>query len=169
MGSIQDTKLKVIIVGAGIAGLAVARVLREHHDVTVFERASLGNATGGQGICFFPSTVKILQDLGYSKANTRPCHIAWFRHYDRVGNETENYYLDFKERYGEDMWGQMRSDARDELYRLATGPLEEVGIAGCGGSIEVNYDTSVVDVDADSGLVTLENGSSSKADLVVGE
>ena len=66
-----ERKLKVCIVGSGIAGLAAARILREHHDVTVFERGSPTVATGGQGIVFFPSTVKIAKRMGYDQNDMR--------------------------------------------------------------------------------------------------
>lgn len=49
-------KLRRVVVRAGLAGLTTTRVLRQYHDVTIYERASVGNATGGQDICFFPGT-----------------------------------------------------------------------------------------------------------------
>ena len=38
--------LDIIVVGAGIAGLATARALREHHRVTVLESSRLKTETG---------------------------------------------------------------------------------------------------------------------------
>ena len=49
-----SSNLKVCIVGSGLAGLTAARVLREDHNVTVFERGSLDVAIGGQGITISP-------------------------------------------------------------------------------------------------------------------
>ena len=39
-------KLKVLVVGAGIAGLAVGRALREHHEVHIFEQSSFKTEVG---------------------------------------------------------------------------------------------------------------------------
>lgn len=163
----QDRKLRVIIVGGGLAGLATARILREYHDVTVFERASSDNATGGQGVCFFPATVKILQTMGYDEDRAFPCHDNYFRHYDRAGKPTETIHLNYKSEWGADIWSQLRSDARDELFRLATGPAHEVGIPDACGSVNMVYKTPVVDVDTESALVTLGDGSTFQGDLVI--
>ena len=59
------SKLQVCVVGSGLAGLTVARILREDHDVTVFERGSLDVATSGQGITISPQGMKILRELGF--------------------------------------------------------------------------------------------------------
>lgn len=165
----QTPRLKIAIVGAGLAGLATARVVREHHDVVVFERANPGNATGGQGICFFPSTVKILKKLSYDEDRALPCHDTFFRHYDRDGIATETVPLHYMEKYGVPMWSQLRSDCRDELYRLATGPKEEVGIPNARGSIEMRYDTPVVEIDAETATLTLQDKTTYQADVVIGK
>lgn len=55
---------KILVVGAGIAGLSVSRFLREHgFDVTVFEKAPLLR-TGGAGLMLGINAVKILDQLG---------------------------------------------------------------------------------------------------------
>ena len=141
--------------------------MREHHDVVVFERASSGNATGGQGICFFPSTVKILKKLSYDEDRGRPCYDTFFRHYDRNGIPTETVQLHYMEKFGVPMWSQLRSDCRDELYRLATAPNEEAGIPNARGSVDIRHDTQVVDVDAETARLTLQDGTNFQADMVI--
>lgn len=165
----SDQKLRVAIVGAGLAGLATARVLRQYHDVTVYERTGPEAATGGQGICFFPSTVKILQSIGYDEDRGFPSHVSHFRHFDRVGKPTETVRLDYSQKYGVDVWSQLRSDGRDELYRLATAPKSEVGIETGEGTINMIYNMSVVDLDVENAVVYLQDGSEFQADVVIGE
>lgn len=165
----NDQKLRVAIVGAGLAGLATARVLRQYHDVVVFERTGPEAATGGQGICFFPSTVKILKSIGYDEDRGFPCYVSHFRHFDRVGNPTKTINLDYNRKHGVDVWSQLRSDGRDELYRLATGPKAEVGINDGEGTVKMVYKAAVVDVDVESADAYLENGTKFQADVVIGK
>jgi salicylate hydroxylase len=42
----QVKRLRVLVVGAGIAGLAVGRALREHHEVHIFEQSSFKTEVG---------------------------------------------------------------------------------------------------------------------------
>jgi len=58
------TRLKALVVGGGIGGLAVARALMlRGHDVHVFERASTFGEVGA-GLQVGPSAVKVLYSLG---------------------------------------------------------------------------------------------------------
>ncbi|KAE8154943.1 hypothetical protein BDV25DRAFT_170304 [Aspergillus avenaceus] len=138
--------LKIQIIGSGLAGLAAARILREHHDVTVYERGGPDTSTGGQGICLFSNGVKILQTMGYDRvrAGGVPCH--GYRGFDKQGNQLQDFPIDFKGRYGADTLCMKRSDFRDELLYLATR-------AEGGRPVEVVYDTNVVDVLLDGGVV----------------
>ncbi|KAJ8128360.1 hypothetical protein O1611_g5275 [Lasiodiplodia mahajangana] len=56
----NDFGLRVAIVGLGIAGLAAARILREKHGVTVYERGEPSTVIGGQlRIANFPNSTLI--------------------------------------------------------------------------------------------------------------
>lgn len=158
--------LQIAIIGSGLAGLAAARILRVHHEVTVYERSGPDTATGGQGICLFPNGIKILQAMGFDRdrAGAVSCH--GYRTFDKDGNLVKDFPVDFKGKYGADTMAMKRSDFRDELLRLATAPSEDLGIQG--SPAKMVCDTSVVDVDPDEGLVFFKNGSSVQADVVVG-
>jgi len=59
---------RLAIVGAGIAGMALAILARQRgYDVTLFERRSAGRTQGG-GITLWPNGVFVLQQMGLASA-----------------------------------------------------------------------------------------------------
>ena len=163
----DEHKLQAIIVGSGLAGLTAARILREHHNVTVYERGDATVATGGQGIVIAPNGVKILESVGYDRNRAGAVPIYGIRTYDKEGNMQEDVDMDLKPRFGADCLAQKRSDFRDELLRLATAPSSDLGIKGSPATII--YKTAVVSLDAEEGIVTLADGSTAAADVVIGK
>ena len=56
--------LRILIVGAGVAGLSVARgLLRDGHDVCVFEQRP-DMRPGGGAVTIWPNGASVLQQLG---------------------------------------------------------------------------------------------------------
>ncbi|GAB1203141.1 hypothetical protein APSETT445_001767 [Aspergillus pseudonomiae] len=151
--------------GSGLAGLAAARILREHHDVTVYERGGTDTATGGQGICLFSNGVKILQTMGFDRARVGAVPCYGYRALDKNGNQLQDFPVDFKAKYGADTLAMKRSDFRDELLLLATAPSEDLGIQG--HPAQVIFNTNVVDIDPEEASITLEDGSVVGADVVI--
>ncbi|KAF2268649.1 FAD binding domain protein [Lojkania enalia] len=161
---INGHKLRVVIVGSGLAGLTAARILREHHDVTVYERGSEEVATGGQGIMIAPNGVKILDRIGYDHGRAAAVPIYGIRTY-KNGNVLEDVGMNLKSWFGADSLAQKRSDFRDELMRLATAPSSELGILG--DPAKIVFDTAATGLNPDEGIVTLSDGSTIIADVVV--
>src|SRR5690349_24640535 len=59
---------RILVVGAGIAGLATAVALqRRGHDVTVFEERTTA-AAGGAGISIWPNALAALDEIGLGDA-----------------------------------------------------------------------------------------------------
>ncbi|KAM6508735.1 hypothetical protein FSOLCH5_011734 [Fusarium solani] len=158
------SKLNIIIVGSGLASLGAASVLREHHNVTVYERGGTEAATGGQCICLFSSGVKTLQSMGFEadRSGGVPCH--GYRLFDKAGKRLNDFPIDFKGRYGADTLTMKRSDLRKELLRLATAPPAD-GIKG--ELARIVFNTAVADVGPEAASVTLHDGSIVQGDVVI--
>lgn len=73
--------------------------------------------------------------------------------------------VDFLNRYGANSLTMKQSDFRDELYRLASAPAIEFGIAV--NPVKTIFHIDAVDVDLDTGEVTLANGSKDVGDVVI--
>jgi hypothetical protein len=74
--------LKIIIVGAGIAGLASAAMLRAGADVTILESGDANHVAGGQGLGFGPNAVKIVEKIGYDSQRVRAVKSKGLKAYD---------------------------------------------------------------------------------------
>ncbi|VUC24051.1 unnamed protein product [Clonostachys rosea] len=159
------SKLNVIIVGSGLAGLTAARILREHHNVTVFERGDASTATGGQGIMIAPNGVKILESIGYDQNLAGAVPILGFRIYGKDGTVKEDIDVNLKHKFGADALAQKRADFRNELLRLATAPSAELGIKG--SPAKMVFNSPVVALDPDEGVITLKDGSTDSADVMI--
>jgi salicylate hydroxylase len=157
-------EMNIIIVGSGLASLGAASVLREHHNVTVYERGGPEAATGGQCICLFSSGVKTLQSMGFDadRSGGVPCH--GYRLFDKAGKRLNDFPIDFKGRYGADPLTMKRSDLRKELLRLATAPPAD-GIKG--ELARIVFNTAVADVGPEAASVTLHDGSIVQGDVVI--
>lgn len=155
--------LKIIVVGAGIAGLASAAMLRAGADVTIFGRGDASQVAGGQGLVFGPNAVKIVEKIGYDRRRVRAVESKGIKAYDgATGALVKTIPLDMKVTWGADWLMHLRVDARDELHRLAVQD-------GPGKTPVLRYKTTVTDIDPDTGVVTLENGETLQGDVIIGE
>lgn len=108
-------RLRVAIVGSGIAGLAAARILREKHDVTVYERGEPSVATGGQGIANFPNSTQILEGIGFDYKRAGSVELWGWNSVDPSGKGLHSTKHNMRERYGVPLVSHMRVDFRTEL------------------------------------------------------
>ncbi|KAI0168869.1 FAD binding domain protein [Hypoxylon sp. FL1284] len=161
----KGQQLSVIIVGSGLAGLAAARILREKHDVTVYERGEPSTATGGQGIANFPNATKIMRQMSFDPKRAGSVVVQGFRTLDKHGKVIYDVDFPFEHKYGAPAFTHMRVDFRAELLRLATAPSKELGIGG--EPAKMIFNNGAKDVDAEAGQITLDDGTKVKGDVII--
>ena len=160
-------KLRVVIVGSGLAGLTAARILRESHEVTIYERSAKTFAREGQGLSTTPNAVHILDSIGFDRSRAGSVESQGYRTYDKTGKLLQEIDPKMKHTFGVPSLTHLRVDVRNELVRLATAPSVELGIGG--DAPKIVYGTPVQDLDAESGVVILADGTRVEADLVIGQ
>lgn len=158
--------LDIAIVGGGIAGALTARVLREAHRVTIYERANDAGEVGA-AIALGPTAVKILESIGFDQERAGSIPAGLIKLYDHKGNPGHEKHMDTLKSYGAEHLAYHRSDLRNELLRLAVAESGELGIQGCPARIA--WGCKVTAVDAEAGKLTLSTGEEVTADLIVGE
>ncbi|KAJ5819414.1 hypothetical protein N7474_005005 [Penicillium riverlandense] len=158
--------LKVTIIGGGLAGLLAGRVLRDQHDVTILERFNGGHELGA-AINLGPSALKIAKKYGLDTKRAGSIVADTARTFLKNGKQVrENDMGKFSKLAGEDWVFQHRADLWEEFLRLATGPGDEVGSPG--KPCTVLWGSDVVNVDVDTGDVSLADGTTLSSDLVIG-
>ncbi|KAJ7678714.1 hypothetical protein B0H17DRAFT_874242, partial [Mycena rosella] len=160
--------LNISIVGAGIAGLTAAIVLRRNgYLVQVFEaseiKTEIGAALGVQ-----PNVLRVLDHLGVSRTNLRgvPHTEVCFSLVWGAGLHSVISYQELQEMasiYCMLSQGLLchRNDLHNELKRLATGEGE-------GPPAKIHLGSRVLAGDAEEGTITLEGGKVVHADLILG-
>ncbi|KAL6703435.1 hypothetical protein ACN47E_009694 [Coniothyrium glycines] len=157
--------LKIAIVGAGIGGLGAAIALtRAGHDVEVFEKSSFHNEVGA-AIHVAPNATRVLDGWEVDVENLDPVRCESLSVYtaeaEFITTFVETKKLQDQLGVKEEWLLVHRVDLHDALKAHA-----ERGFEGRKPSIHLS--TPVKSVDAEKGVVYLENGSEMTADLIVG-
>lgn len=151
------TELRVLVVGAGVAGLALARALRRRElDALVVERATEWRPTG-TGLYLPGNAVRALNDLGLGSA------VA-----DRAQPIARQRILDHRGRVLADVDVRPVWDGLGGCVAIHRADFHEL-LRDAAAEVPVRLGTSVTAVDAGrSPTVTFADGSTERYDLVVG-
>ncbi|KAL2837585.1 hypothetical protein BJX68DRAFT_280156 [Aspergillus pseudodeflectus] len=172
-----EQPLKVVIVGAGLAGALAARVLREKHTVKIYERMPTPLEVGA-AINVGPNGVRILDSLHFDRARAGSLAVCGTKIWNKAGELLMEKHTDYKEQYGADWLFQHRADLRAEFLRMATADTSSASDAdssGGGGSdiyipgrpAEVFWNCPVEEVDPEKGTLILASGEEVAADLII--
>ncbi|KAJ7089954.1 hypothetical protein C8R44DRAFT_990801 [Mycena epipterygia] len=157
----QMQSLNVVVVGAGVAGMAVAIALRRSgHHVQIFESAD-EIAQIGAAIAMPINCQRVLEHLGYSKENLKSVNFDGFMTFNATtGESVTSRWLIPAVNEKPNVFCH-RSDLHAELERLALGP-------GDGPPAILHLGSKVVGCDTETGSISLSDGRVVESDLVLG-
>ncbi|PWY97381.1 FAD/NAD(P)-binding domain-containing protein [Testicularia cyperi] len=156
-------RLHVIVIGAGIAGLAAGRALREHHDVTILEQSRFKTETGAAIHCG-PNASRILQKWGMNMERLESPNCRNIYEYNAEGKLLYHRPVDTTKIFGAPWLLNHRIALHRELLYLATS--DDPAIPGKPATIRLA--SKVVSVDGKAGKVTLADGTELEGDLIIG-
>ncbi|KZS90616.1 FAD/NAD(P)-binding domain-containing protein [Sistotremastrum niveocremeum HHB9708] len=167
-------QLKVIIVGAGLAGLTAALAFRRAgHIVSIYEKYpedKFGKEIGA-AISLTPNSTRILDGFGV-EFERMGCvehrQRRYFKHDEEVGGA---YKVDvtgshLRDTYGYPFYMVHRTDLLNELRQLVTQPTSEGD--GLGEACELYLGRRVVECHPEDGVVVLKGGERVEGDIIVG-
>lgn len=157
--------LQIIVVGAGIGGLSTAIALRKAgHVVKVLERSSMMREVGS-ALTLSSNVTRVFRSWGFDleKAQMAPLsgHQIVRADVNPIEKITELNWEAVEQIFGAPFVSSHRVDLHGALKVIATNK------AGPEIPVEVITDAMVVSFDAYAGSVTLQNGSTLSADLIV--
>ncbi|KAB8241972.1 hypothetical protein BDV35DRAFT_384451 [Aspergillus flavus] len=157
--------IKVVVVGAGLAGLGAAISLsRAGHEVQVIEQSGFLNEVGA-AIHVAPNATRILKAWGCDLESLHPVHCNKLQVWDASGNLVWTPVVTKERQMALNTTDEWLLTHRVDLHNaLRTAATKEVN----GRKINLRLSSRVLSVDAEAGEVVLEDGTKYLADLVVG-
>ncbi|PQE26387.1 salicylate hydroxylase protein [Rutstroemia sp. NJR-2017a BBW] len=155
--------MKVLIVGAGISGLSAAIGLRRAgHETILLDKSSLSQEVGA-AIHVQPNASRVLLSWGFNTERARfvTAKSGIFASAHDLKTFDEQFFDHIEREYGAKFYYSHRVDLHEELMKLAT---EE----GEGIPARVRNRAEVVKYNTEAGTVTLKDGSTLSADLIIG-
>lgn len=164
--STAPPRLNIAIIGAGIAGLAAAAVLRRQHSVVIYESDLSAAPETGAAIGIGPNGSKLLQDafaLSADRLQAVKCHGT--RTHSASGDVIREI-KDMTASFDSDWLLVHRQDLKDQLFQLATASS---GPGVHGDPARIVYGAEASTIYPASGTVVFKNGQETRADIIIGK
>ncbi len=149
--------MKILIVGGGVAGPALAGFLKDFADVTIVDKAPVwGNI--GYAISLWGNGQKILNELGLEHEIIKKSYpLPWNAFENKKGRVISYFMLDVFRSFG-------------PTVVISRTDLQQTLVKNIEGKVKVKMNNSVVEIkeEAESAKVTFTDGTHESYDLVVG-
>lgn len=162
--SADQGPLHILIVGAGIGGMTAAIALRQQgHHVEIFEQSRLAQETGA-AIHLAPNANGLLRRFGLCVENIGAVECGGITEFKSDGTPNFSSTLaDINKKMWAHPWHLVhRAHLHTTLKDIATGS------AGKGRPANLQVSSRVKNVNPQSGIITFEDGSQVRGDLVIG-
>jgi 2-polyprenyl-6-methoxyphenol hydroxylase-like FAD-dependent oxidoreductase len=155
---LAQARLRILIVGSGIAGATLAALLHQHGETPVIVERGSKDDTGGYALCLYPLGARVLHGLGM------------YRRYRQLSQKMERYVLheangdvlkEFPLAEFTDRYGDIRGVDRGLLLALLRSHVPQ-------GNVFYNTTVQHIQNNPHSAVVTFSDGSAHEFDLVVG-
>ena len=162
--------LKIIVVGAGIAGLVAASSLRQSgHSVIVLEKYALSEVEVGAAINVAPNGARVLAHLGFDERRARACRPLSFDVL-REKDMKQLKSMPYSSLPGHPEPGTLtihRADLHQELLRIATKNDQKENVS-CGPALDIRPGSAVRHIIGDGTGIVLESGEKIYGDVIIG-
>lgn len=159
------SRLRVAIIGGGIAGLAAAGFLRKHpqYIVTVYELRSEDWKESSAALGLQTNGTSIVEQLGITRKEIRADMGSGYRTYNIREEQMSTGRVAFRPDGETGFWFVHRQDLKDALLRRVS------GIDGDGEPVQVVYDSHIVGIEPELGILKFADRPSVEADLIIGK
>jgi salicylate hydroxylase len=158
-------KLRIAIIGGGVAGLSAAAFLRKnrHFNIIVYERRDADAQETSAALGLGPNGISVVKQLGIDRKEIRAVVGAGYRTYNIHEKEISKSRIGDGQDEDSGMWLIYRQDLKDALLRRVT------CVDGDGEAVKILYGCHIVNVDPEGGVIEFANGTSVEADLIIGK
>lgn len=158
-------RLRVAIIGGGIAGLAAAGFLRKHpqYIVTVYELRSEDWKESSAALGLQTNGTSIVEQLGITRKEICGDTGSGYRTYNIREEQMSTGRVAFRSDGETGFWFVHRQDLKDALLRRVK------DIDGEGEPIQVVYDSRIVEIEPELGILKFADRPSVEVDLIIGK
>ncbi|KAJ6014166.1 hypothetical protein N7540_008757 [Penicillium herquei] len=162
--SVIPAKLNIAIVGGGIAGLAAAAFLRKYrqYNVKLYELRGADWEESSAALGLQTNGTSIVEQLGITREEIRGVTGAGYRTYNLQEEQMSKGLVTVRPGGETGFWFVHRQDLKDALLHRVTSEDGE------GEPVEVIYDSRIVEINPEAGVLKFSDRSPVEVDLIIG-